>query len=321
MRLATRLGVISMAISLASACAAAPASMAARWSTPSKVPGVKLFRAVSCAGRSFCMAVGGGQAVAYASGSWGHPQTIDSHPDINNGLVTVSCVSASFCAAGDGAGNAFIYNGTSWSSPTLVTTAGLSQVSCGAKSFCGAVDVNGDALLYNGSSWSHPQPIPGSSQPMYISCPSIGFCLAMDAAGTGAYRLSAGSWKRAGSINTSQPQGGSEPDVASAVSCSSPHFCAALDDFGEAFTWPGGQWSRAHRFDTNLLAGSDAVSCSASTSCMAVDENGIATRWTGAAWSPKRRIDSAGAGLADVACGTPQFCVAVDVRGRALIYH
>lgn len=267
------------------------------------------------------MAVGGGQAVAYGSGSWGHPQTIDSHTDINNGLVTVSCVSAAFCAAGDGVGDAFIYNGTSWSSPILVTTAGLSQISCATMMFCGAVDINGDALFYNGSVWSHPRPIPGSSQPMFISCPTAGFCMAMDGAGTGAYRLSAGRWGKAGSINTSQPPGGSEPDVASAVSCSGPHFCAALDDFGEAFTWGGSRWSRPHAFDRNLLAGSDALSCPARTACMAIDENGVATRWNGAMWSPNRRIEPGRAGLSDVACGTPRFCVAVDVHGRALIYR
>ena len=321
MWLTARLGAIPVAIVLASACGAAPSSTAAHWSQPTKLSGVRLLRAVSCVSQSFCMAVGGGQAVAYASGSWGRPQTIDSHSDINNGLVTVSCVSASFCAAGDGVGNAFIYNGSRWSSPKLVTTAGLAQVSCGTVTFCGAVDINGDALFYDGSRWSRPKPIPGSSQSLSISCPSAGSCMAMDATGTRAYRLSAGSWSTAGAIQTSEPSGGSEPNVASAVACSSPEFCAALDDFGEAFTWAGGRWSGHHAFDKNLLAGSDAVSCPATTACLAVDENGVATRWNGATWSPKQPIDPGRGGLTDVACGSPRFCVAVDIRGRALIYH
>lgn len=196
MRLIGRLGTLAAVIAILGLGVAVSASTAARpqWSRPSKVIGVHLLRGVSCASRSFCMAVGGGQAVAYSSGHWARPQTIDSHTDINNGLVTVSCVTASFCAAGDGAGNAFVYNGTSWSSPALVTAAGLSQLSCGTTTFCGAVDVNGDGLFYNGSNWSTPQAIPGSSQALEISCPTGRFCMAMDGNGTGAYRLAASGW-------------------------------------------------------------------------------------------------------------------------------
>jgi hypothetical protein len=265
------------------------------------------------------MAVGGRQAVSYKSGSWRRPRTIDSHSGINNGLVTVSCVSASFCAAGDGVGDVFIYNGTRWSSPTLVTAAGLSQLSCGARTFCGALDIAGHALFYDGSSWSEAQPIATASQGLSISCPVAGFCVAMDFAG--AYRLSGRSWVHAGSIRPSQPQGGSEPNVASALSCSGRRFCAALDDFGEAFTWAGSRWSRPHRFNKDLLDGSDAVSCRVKTACMAVDGNGFAISWNGITWSPKQRIDPGDAFLTDVSCGAARFCVAVDFRARALIYH
>lgn len=261
------------------------------------------------------MAVGGRKAVAFRAGAWARPQTIPAH---RGGLITVSCVSTTFCAAGDGFGDVFVYNGTRWSSPR-VTTVGLSQLSCGASVFCGALGVNGDALLYNGSSWSQPERIAPATQGLVISCPVVGFCMAMDFAG--AHRLSRGSWRGAGSISPSNPQGGSEPNVASAVSCSGRHFCAALDNFGEAFTWAGGGWSRPHRFDGNLLDGSDAVSCRAKTACMAVDENGFATTWNGATWSRKRRIDSSENALIGVSCGAAGFCVAVDLRAHALIYR
>jgi hypothetical protein len=316
-RLAARVGAVAAALALASAWVITPASMAAHWSKPSKVPGVKRLEAVSCVSRSFCMAVGGRNAVAFRSGAWRRPQTISSH----HALTTVSCASTTFCAAADPAGEVSVYNGKSWSPPTsLATTGGLSRLSCAARTFCGALGVNGDAFLYNGSSWSAPQRIPGASQPQLISCPVVGFCMAMDFAD--AFRLSGGSWAGAGSVRPSNPQGGSEPNVASALSCSGRHFCAALDDFGEAFTWASGRgWSRPHRFDRNLLDGSDAVSCRARTACMAVDGNGVATRWNGTAWSPKQPIDTSQAGLRDVSCGTARFCVAVDFRARALIYR
>jgi hypothetical protein len=317
-RLVARLGAVTAALVLASGWLATPVSVAAQWSRPSKVAGVKLLAAVSCVSRRFCMAVGGRQAAAYRSGGWRRPQRIDSHAGINDGLVTVSCVSARFCAAGDGVGDVFLYNGRRWSAPTLVNAA---QLSCAARVFCGAVVGNGDALFYDGSGWSAPRPIPGAAQPQMISCPAVGLCMALDAITNRAYRLSQGRWVHAGSIRASFPPGGSEPNVASAVSCSGPHFCAALDDFGEAFTWAGQRWSRPHTFDTSLLAGIDAVSCPSRTACMAVDYNGLATGWNGTSWSPARQIDAGRAYLNDVSCAAARFCIAVDMRARALIYR
>lgn len=314
-RMAARLGAITAALALASALAATPAAMAAQWSRPSRVAGVNQLRAVSCVSRSFCMAVGGRKAVAFRYGVWGRAQTIDAH---RGGLITVSCVSATFCAAGDGFGDVFIYDGARWSSPTSTST-GLSQLSCGARTFCGALGINGEAFFFDGSSWSRSERIALATEGLVISCPVAAFCMAVDFS-TG-YRLSRGRWVNAGSLNPSNPPGGSEPDVPSAVSCSGRRFCAALDNFGEAFTWAGSGWSRPHGFDRNLLDGSDAVSCRARTACVAVDDNGFATSWNGSTWSVKHRIDSGQAGLIDVSCGAARFCVAVDLRARAVIYR
>jgi len=308
-----------LAAGWASAGAATAAGSPARWSAPSKVPGIGMLRAVSCATPDFCMAVGGRQAVVYRSGSWRRPWTIDRHGSLNLGLLTVSCVATSFCAAGDGAGRVFLYDGTRWSAPRLVAGAGLAQLSCATRSFCGALDIRGEVAFYDGHSWSSPRRLAPASQPSLISCPLAGFCLALDF--TQAYRLSGRSWLAAGSINPSPPPEGSEPDVASALSCPGRRFCASLDDFGDAFTWTGGRWSRAHRFDPTLLAGTDAVSCATRTSCQAVDGNGYESRWNGRRWSPRRRIDPAAALLAAVSCPTAHFCLAVDFRGRALIYR
>ncbi len=310
--------VVAALAALAGAWIVTPAAVAAQWSTPSKLRGVKALRAVSCSSRSFCIAVGGRQAVVFSSGRWQSPRTIDSHSGTTKGLVTVSCVSSKFCVAGDGVGDVFVYDGKRWSSPTLTAATGLLQLSCGARTFCEALGINGDVLAFNGSSWSQPQRISAGSQGLAISCPVLGFCMAMDF--TGGYRLSGAKWVSAGAIHPSQPAGGSEPNVPSAVSCAGRSFCAALDDFGEAFTWSGSKWSRPHRFDGNLLAGSDAVSCRARTSCVAVDDGGFATAWNGTAWSQKQRIDRSGA-LMDVSCGTARFCIAVDSRGRALVYR
>jgi hypothetical protein len=221
--------------------------------------------------------------------------------------------------AGDSFGDVFTFNGRGWSAPTLATS-GLSQLSCGARTFCGALGISGDALFYDGSKWSQPVRIAPATQGLAISCPLAGFCMAMDF--SGGHRLSGGSWVNSGSISPSNPPGGSEPDVASAVSCSGRRFCAALDDFGDVFIWRAGHgWSRPHTFDRSLLAGSDAVSCRTRTSCMALDTTGFATAWNGVSWSPRQRIDGSQSGLSGVSCGAARFCVAVDLRGRALLFQ
>jgi hypothetical protein len=267
------------------------------------------------------MAVGHGRAVAYVSGHWKASQKIDTNTTVNGGLQTVSCVSAKFCVAGDGHGDAFVYNGKRWSSPTATQVTSFGQISCTSKTFCGAVaNTNGAAVLFNGSTWTTPRSIPGSSQPFYISCRPTAFCMALDAAGVGAFRLVNSHWVSSGSLNVSNPPGGSEPNVGSAVSCAGAHFCAALDDFGEAFTWVNGKWSRPVKFDPQLLNSFDAVSCPSKNACVVVDQRGMTTRWNGRAWSTAQRIDSR-ASLVDVSCTSSRFCVAVDARGRALTYR
>jgi hypothetical protein len=101
-------------------------------------------------------------------------------------LNSVSCPSASFCAAVDDAGNALIWNGKSWSSPTSIDpynpTTGLGgdllSVSCASASFCAAVDNSGRALTWNGTAWSSPQSIDTGSFLDSVSCASASFCVA-----------------------------------------------------------------------------------------------------------------------------------------------
>ena len=121
-----------------------------------------------------------GATTASAQGTWSSASDIDG----DNGLISVSCPTASFCAAVDAKGNALIYNGSSWSSPSDVDgTNTLLSVSCPSANFCIAVDDTGDALTYNGSSWSSASDIDGSNFLEWVSCPSVSFCAAVDEVG------------------------------------------------------------------------------------------------------------------------------------------
>jgi hypothetical protein len=112
---------------------------------------------VSCASNAFCVAAGarlaggqadgGGTAVTYRGHFWSRPRAIGSAP---TGPTSVSCPSNRFCAAVDAAGNALIYNGTSWSPPTPVdphhAQGRTLRVSCPSSSFCMAIDSSGYAV-------------------------------------------------------------------------------------------------------------------------------------------------------------------------------
>jgi len=291
-----------------------------RWSAPTKVPGVKGLFAVSCPTARFCVAVGHDDAVSYAKGHWSAPIPLGTDGTINGGLTAVSCTSTEFCMAGSGAGDTFTFDGTSWSALGTLSPTGLSQISCATPTFCGALDINGASYFYNGSQWSSAVTIPAASQSQWISCPVHGTCVAVDGTATDVNRYDNGKWSALGTIAPSTPTGGSEPDEPSAISCAGTRFCAALDNFGEAFTWHGGRWSGPTRFDANLLDGVDAVSCASPTSCMLVDDDGIAAAWNGSSWSKGSQIDGAPGSLTDVSCATATSCMAVDARGRAIRY-
>jgi len=98
------------------------------------------------------------------------PVSIDNGP-----LITVSCPSTTFCAAGDGFGYAVTFNGLSWSQPRAVNNTGQS-ISCASASFCMATDGTGSYSTYDGTNWSTPTDPVG--QTLYsTTCPSARFCV------------------------------------------------------------------------------------------------------------------------------------------------
>ena len=67
-----------------------------------------------------------------------------------SGLTGVSCPTATFCRAVDSIGRVFGFNGTRWSSGTLIDPGhALTSVSCPTVTYCVAVDRNGRAYISN----------------------------------------------------------------------------------------------------------------------------------------------------------------------------
>ncbi len=195
-------------------------------------------------------------AVSPRPPSWSGGQRIDTV----DGLTSVSCASADFCAAADSGGNALTYSGGSWSAPQPLSSNGLSWVSCPTAGFCVATS-NGSALYtYSGGKWSSPTELFGvNGKPAHltsVSCATATFCMA-----TGnmhAYKYSGGTWDRGVLVESS--------NKLTAISCASAGFCAVVDSAGNAFTYSGGSWSPPRRLGTTGMTG---VSCPTAGFCMA----------------------------------------------------
>lgn len=269
---------------------------------------------------------------ASASSGWSDPTNIEEGFDGASGaneLKSVSCPSASFCAAVDEVGNAFTYDGSVWSSPSEI--GGLwpiASVSCTSDSFCIAVDERENVFTYDGSTWSAPVSVASSGGFYSVSCSSASFCMATSNGAVATYDGSAWSWS--GFIHTA-PAGEHSFYAFKlwSVSCASSSFCATVDGWGKALTYDGTSWSTPIALEPhNSTDGSGvltSVSCPSASFCVAVDNAGNAIHYTGGgSWSTPTNIDGTDVRgvsyLAAVSCPSASFCVAVDWGGRALTY-
>jgi hypothetical protein len=179
-----------------------------------------------------------------------------------------------------------------------------------------AVLGSGYATVYDGAAWSKPTGLSSlAGQPDSVSCPSVSFCMAVDALDSSAFRFNGSTWSSAPAISDAAP--GSLPGMAS-VSCSSPSFCAAVDNGADAFTFNGTSWSRATPVDPgNQLS---TVSCPSASFCAAVDYGPNAVTFNGTSWGKPTAIDP-GSHLQAVSCASASFCVAIDRRGNAFTFN
>ena len=230
--------------------------------------------------------------------------------------TSVSCASVSFCMAVLQSGYAAIYNGTSWSRPTrLSSSAGQpDSVSCPTISFCLAVDArDSSAFLFNGSTWSSAPPInepAASAEPgmASVSCSAPGFCAAVDN-GSDAFTFNGTSWSSATVIDPGNELG--------TVSCPSASFCAAVDYGPNVITFNGAAWSKPSAIDPAGYL--QAVSCATVSFCVAIDRRGNALTYNGSSWSAPVNADPNGLSMGEggiswpvVSCPTSDFCAAVD---------
>ena len=316
------LGTLGGMVLLAGPAEAAPSA----WSvtpTPSPHAGDTL-DGVSCAGASFCMAVGsynggaGTLAEAWNGKSWSVTTSPSPGGDPDQ-LVSVSCTSSSFCmAVGSYAGGektlAEAWNGKSWSitpSPNTGDQSVLSGVSCTSSVSCEAVgsDDNSSGTLverWNGKAWSiTPSPSGGIDGILLgVTCTTAASCVAVGThEGTFGLLTLVESWNGSRWSVVASPSPGNEGNnELSSVSCTAAARCDAVGYFTVGFgptrtlaeSWNGSRWSVVstpnRTTSPDLL---DGVSCVSPSDCVAAGYNTTGSgfgqtlieSWNGSHWS------------------------------------
>jgi hypothetical protein len=258
---------------------------------------------VSCTSSTFCMGLdlASGAAERWDGSSWSAPVRIETGPYLDGGYdMHLSCVSASFCLAVDSSGNAFAYNGTSWS-PAASVGLDATAVSCASQTFCMAT-AGGQAAVFSGSAWSAPATASNADQIVSVSCPSDSFCLAVSAAGLG-YTYSTSGWSSG--ADAAAPIGFVQ------VSCASATFCAAVNSGGQAYFYTGA-WSGPTTL--NASGGMNGVSCAAGTTfCMALADGSYYTTDNGTTWSGPTSLETGKAWVGS--CASATSCLLTDGAG------
>ncbi len=253
--------------------------------------------------------------------TWSVPTYVDTG---SSDLFSVSCTSVSFCMAVDWLGNALSFDGSGWSTPTVIDPSATSGnfgvtppfVSCPSTTACVAVDGAGKAIVYSNGTWGAPVSV-DSKGFSSLSCPTTSFCAAVDNGGN-ALTYSNGAWSPPVSVD-STPNGTSGGGGSiSALSCASSTFCEAVTSSGGAYHFDGTSWSAAVEVDPagSLATALDALSCvPGGSTCVAGNSNGQLFMFDGVSWSTPFDVFPTHSIVWSLSCPTASFCVATDQAG------
>ena len=159
------------------------ASWAVTSLSPWMGPSGDLLSGVSCTSSSQCMVVSAlGIGLEYNGTDWGRVY-VDTFPV---GFTTVTCT-PSFCLASDTAGNIVKLTLPGYDATVTPLGMVPTSISCPSSSFCMAVDGAGEAFSFNGSTWSSATVIDHTPFGLHfldaVACPSSSYCMAVDQGG------------------------------------------------------------------------------------------------------------------------------------------
>ncbi|SOD72381.1 hypothetical protein SAMN05892883_1780 [Jatrophihabitans sp. GAS493] len=297
------------------------------WHSAQTIDPGALLRSVSCAvADGFCGAIDGeGRYLTSSSmgSTWTSPVTYTTRPDLAPAL-SVSCVSASFCAATDSSLHVVRFNSAGIIATDTVTDTYNETVSCASATYCMTVDYNSGAHVFNGSTWTTlPGTRPESLYQVYTSCVSSAFCVAVSPTENpsygerDAYIYNGVTW--ANKLVATDGWG------LSSISCVSSKFCVAVGD-GGPYIYDGTTWTRSNvRWPATYASESylppmGVVSCVSTSFCMAVSPAGAALVYDGTTWKSVPFPLPSGATVSSVSCASRSFCVALDGTSHAFLF-
>ncbi len=259
--------------------------------------------------------------------AWSQPAPIGNGGALN----TISCPTASFCAAVNTNGDVLTSTDpaggpSTWSTTPVVSDSGLSEISCPTASFCVAGDtLTGDVLISanptgGAATWTATNIVnPDGDALEAVDCPSSSLCVGVDLSGNEITSTNptggAGAWT-AGAINPS--------NGFSDVTCSGGALCVAVGAGLSATASPTAGVSGWHT--TTALAMLSTVSCPSTSLCVVGDSNGnvyVSTDPTGgpATYKETEAIDSLHPfqPIAGISCVPGGPCVVVGLSGDAVV--
>lgn len=260
-------------------------------------------------------------AAVWPDMTWAAPAAADT---ADRYLYSVSCPTATFCAATGQSGGFVTYNGKTWLAPRQIrSTAGLvDSVSCVSATFCMAVteasaqngqQVGGRVFTYDGKTWADLGPY--GYELISVSCTTKTHCMILATVGAGLYAM---PWT--GGPAPVWPPVEIDPDAtAGQVSCASTRFCAVADDANDAVTYDGASWAKPQPVPASTVSPLTAVSCPTAAFCTAVDGWGQVFTFDGATWSMTAGLENSG-DLQAVSCTACRFCAVGDLSGNVFTY-
>ncbi|HEX8092567.1 hypothetical protein [Jatrophihabitans sp.] len=218
------------------------------------------------------------------------------------GEPVVSCAAVNFCMAADLYGNAFSWNGSTWSTPQHIGD-GADVIDCPTTTFCVAVNADGHIETFRSGSWGHTQLETALGVEMSLSCASQTFCVLMRGGGS-LVVFNGASWTEQ-LTNLSY--------ALQSVSCPTTTLCVAVGPDGvAAHSADGATWTRYGQIGSGAVD-LHSVSCVSAQFCVAGAGNGQVTTFNGTTWSDPQTIVEAGAPdvpLDPIICVSTAFCLA-----------
>jgi hypothetical protein len=291
--------------------------------------------AASCPSSSFCVAAQEFGRIAYstnpASTSWTEEKIGEKGEKGKKGetgsgaMVGVSCLSSSFCAAVNKAGELYVattkehlMSPTGWQSTKIDSSVSvLHGIACTSTTSCVAVDGVGNVVnitvTSEGTAEASTQDIDGTNALTGINC-AASTCVAVDSHGNIFVSTNSGeSWSEQYVVVENK---------LTSVSCASSSLCLAADTSGSVMTFDPAAVPASNKQLIDSGNGVNAASCIASTTdCIVSDTKGNAyyatnvstsasgtwTTWSGpTGQSPSQAID----------CPTSALCVLADGRAE-----